>query len=624
MPVIDPDVAAEIADPRSARAEPAATHDDAPPPAPAATTASSQAGERASGEFRSPGRRCRDADAWQALAPAGELVSGDLAGIAAPHLGWLDASIEDTPHVAIVVDAEGTVLLATGFPTDIVQGLALRPGADRPAAPDASGAALALSTRQPVTVPGCGWLNAGWPRSTSSAAPILGLGGEVVGAVELASADGGARLATVAHIAYAIGQELAGAQRSAAAELSARRLARLQDVTAAFSRALDEMQVAAVGASVGVRALGADLGVLMRLRDDGAALELAASVGFQPTQLDRLRLVPLDAPVEAAEVARTGVPLFVESSVDEIGGADAADAERWSHGWSRGVLPLVLDGRTLGTLGFVYAREQRFDADQRAFALAVAAQCAQALDRARLFEQERRARHARERLLAFVSHDLRNPLAAMRAATALVEGSAPPGDAGAELRRRAAVLDRAAQRMDRLVGELLDLGALAAGRLALRMAAHDVTAIVEETAELFWPLADAHGLELRTRTPASACGAECDRDRLMQVLANLVGNAIKFTPRGGHIEIELTPGDDAIECAVEDDGPGIAPEVLPSIFDPYVTGRGKPGADTGLGLYIARGIVETHGGRLEVTSRLGQGSRFAFMVPRQRRSGGAP
>ena len=96
-------------------------------------------------------------------------------------------------------------------------------------------------------------------------------------------------------------------------------------------------------------------------------------------------------------MARTGVPLFVESSVDEIGGADAADAERWSHGWSRGVLPLVLDGRTLGTLGFVYAREQRFDADQRAFALAVAAQCAQALDRARLFEQERRARHARER-----------------------------------------------------------------------------------------------------------------------------------------------------------------------------------------------------------------------------------
>jgi signal transduction histidine kinase len=235
---------------------------------------------------------------------------------------------------------------------------------------------------------------------------------------------------------------------------------------------------------------------------------------------------------------------------------------------------------------------------------------------AMLIESLRKARaranaaaRSREQLLAVVAHDLRNPLATIKLTlTALQENR---GDEES-VRRRLAVIDRSASRMDALIRDLVDATRMEHARVELALRDERVDSILRDAVEQFSALAREKGLEIRANPSVSAL-VKCDRERVLQVLGNLIGNALRFTPEGGRITLRTAQHDAEVRFEVEDDGPGIRPEDLAHIFERYWTSDRK---GSGLGLFIAESIVRAHGGRIGVDSRLGAGARFFFTLPR--------
>ncbi|MBN8228759.1 response regulator [Corallococcus macrosporus] len=238
----------------------------------------------------------------------------------------------------------------------------------------------------------------------------------------------------------------------------------------------------------------------------------------------------------------------------------------------------------------------------------------------RLLEESRRATRLREETLAVVSHDLRSPLTAIRAATELLQRLPPESEATARARKQADAIRRSVDRMNRLIEDLLDLASIDAGTLAIEVHPQPVEALLRDVRELFEPQATEKGLKLVVeQEPGLTLG--CDRERIVQALGNLVSNALKFTPAGGslHLRVEREPGTDDLHFRVADTGPGIPASVQPHLFDRYwhATQRRRDGH--GLGLSITKGIVESHGGYIRVESEPGQGTTFHLILPREPR-----
>jgi signal transduction histidine kinase len=230
-------------------------------------------------------------------------------------------------------------------------------------------------------------------------------------------------------------------------------------------------------------------------------------------------------------------------------------------------------------------------------------------------QQAQRAVRTREEVLAVVSHDLKNPLGSIALSTQLLRRLLPPGEEGERMRKHTHTIERSVERMDRLIRDLLDMASLQAGQVKLDLGRYAVDDLVREGLTLLEPLAIEKHIVLRTRLPRERLWVRCDRDRVFQVLSNLVGNALKFTPEGGTVTVEVMSEVAFVCFSVRDTGPGIPAEALPHLFEPFwqVEGTGKKG--TGLGLTISRGLVEAHGGQLEVESEQGQGSTFSFTLP---------
>lgn len=222
---------------------------------------------------------------------------------------------------------------------------------------------------------------------------------------------------------------------------------------------------------------------------------------------------------------------------------------------------------------------------------------------------------SRDDFLGMVSHDLRNMLGAMAlSATSLSTIRCQDEAVASGLVRTAQRIQHYTARMDRLVGDLLDVVSIEAGRLALCRARHVPGELLSETAEVFLAIAGRKDISIQIDGRAGAPTLDYDRERILQVLANLVGNAVKFTPKGGKVQLRLEPDGESVRFAVADTGVGIAPEKLERIFDRFWQADERGQAGVGLGLYISKCIVDAHGGRIWVDSRLGEGTTFYFTL----------
>jgi PAS domain S-box-containing protein len=232
-------------------------------------------------------------------------------------------------------------------------------------------------------------------------------------------------------------------------------------------------------------------------------------------------------------------------------------------------------------------------------------------ERERAYREARQAVADRQHVLGVVSHDLRNPLnTIVLAAETLKEPDLPP-----EIHAKGlGAISRAAHRMNRMISDLLDVNSLEAGRLALNLLPQDPRSVVDEVIDLFAAQAATRGLALVKDTPEGLPLVRGDRHRLVQVLANLVSNAVKVTAQGS-VTVRLEARGPEVVFSVHDTGPGIPEEARASIFEPYWRSERSDYKGTGLGLAIVKGIVEGHKGKVWLESEPGRGSTFFFSIP---------
>jgi signal transduction histidine kinase len=337
-------------------------------------------------------------------------------------------------------------------------------------------------------------------------------------------------------------------------------------------------------------------------------------------ELDRHYPTDLDAPAGIANVLRTGVAELRTEVTDAQLATAARDGEHLRMLRQLGlrsfiIVPITIRTQVVGTIALITAESNRqyAESDLR-IAEELARRAATAIDNARLYTEAQAAIAIRERVLAIVSHDLRNQLGVIALGAELLERKA--STLSPDLKRPVDTIRRTTDSMQRLVSDLVDMAAIQAGRFSFERQAIDLQSILHEAGESHEALARAKGLILQPARAVVGVQVMADRQRVLQVLANLLGNAIKYSDPGGVVSVNAEVSGSDVTIAVRDSGPGIPPEELDTIFEPYRTipREGKPG--TGLGLYIASGIVARHGGRIWVEGNVGHGATFLFTLPR--------
>ncbi|MCC6552568.1 MAG: GAF domain-containing sensor histidine kinase [Polyangiaceae bacterium] len=371
-------------------------------------------------------------------------------------------------------------------------------------------------------------------------------------------------------------------------------------------------------------------------RGSETSLHRAAVVHADPARADLARRLERASPLH--EVVPPSVVRVLRSDESAVcplsGGPPGSDAAILAElGVTRCLsVPLVSRGTTLGVLTVAWGpddacpasglcgdgepeRPRRSPAVDQSLLEELGRRAALAIDNARLYDSAQRAIRAREELVAVVSHDLKSPLATAAMNAQLLLRRLPASDDACDLRAPAERIKRAAERMARLIRDLLDQARIDAGHLAITPGPEDVSVLVVDAVEGHRDAAAEKALRLISRVAPGAGRARCDRDRILQVLANLIGNAIKFTRSGGEVAIGAERAGAEVLFHVRDTGPGIAPEDHERIFDRYWQARQTARHGTGLGLSIAKGLVEAHGGRIWVESALGAGATFFFTLP---------
>jgi signal transduction histidine kinase len=278
--------------------------------------------------------------------------------------------------------------------------------------------------------------------------------------------------------------------------------------------------------------------------------------------------------------------------------------------------PMIARDRALGVILLIARRGRRpYDQRDRVLAEELGRRAAFAVDNARLFRDAQESSRARQRILAIVAHDLRSPLNGITMAADMLRHYLRE-DPNAAHRRPAEAILQEADRMNRLIQDLLDVRAIEGGGIAVDPLPVPADILISDAAEQFRGACDAAGIRLLHEDGPPLPRVLADRARVARVFANLIANAIRFTPRGGTITLRARVDTDRVDFEVADTGQGIPEDLQDRIFTPFWQGDNADLHGAGLGLSIARGIVAAHGGRIGVSSTPPHGSVFRFTMPR--------
>jgi len=368
----------------------------------------------------------------------------------------------------------------------------------------------------------------------------------------------------------------------------------------------------------------ADWCVFYTLEKDGTIrrLQLAHADPARDELLQTLRGQPLDRgrphPVfDAVDGHRPAIIPDISDTTLNTMARDRSQLEMFRELGMRSalVVPLFARAELTGAMGFFSAVPHRFDQDDVILAQDLALRAALAVDNARLYAEAHNALRARDDILAVVSHDLGNPLSAIRIGTSLLLRSLPRGERERGGWRHLESIRQSAAQMERLINDLIEVKRIEAGQLVLVRSALGVASIVAQALELFGALAADRDIDLESRVEAGVGAVLADRDRTLQILSNLIGNAVKFTPPRGRVVLSAARTDGEVLISVADTGPGIPAEHLPHVFDRFWQADRERRQGIGLGLAIAKAIVHAHGGRIWVETTLGKGTTFSFTLP---------
>jgi K+-sensing histidine kinase KdpD len=403
----------------------------------------------------------------------------------------------------------------------------------------------------------------------------------------------------------------------------AARTSRLHGLTAALSESVTLAAVAKAVVRQGRVAVGATAGEVILLVDDGTGFETLHADGEGMSPEGRYAV---EQGFCATDAVRQGHAIYI-SSFEEWQQRYPPAASRAADGGyvSSATVPLLVERHPIGVIAFYFTAPVNFDDEYRALLVSVAQDCAQALDRARLYEAAQKARaeaesanRLKDEFVSIVSHELRAPLNAILGWTAMLRSNNI--DTSLTTRALQSVHDNAT-RQARLIEELLDFSRVSSGRLTLEREDIEIYDLLRGVVESLIPDTIAKGVTLEFPRATSA-RVNGDRSRLEQVFFNLLGNALKFTPPSGRITVALQELPREVEVRVTDSGMGIEPELLPFVFDRFKQGDNASGREyggLGLGLSIARQLVEAHEGRIKVESQgKDLGATFSVWLPLSR------
>ena len=360
------------------------------------------------------------------------------------------------------------------------------------------------------------------------------------------------------------------------------------------------------------------------LIDERGEFRRATAVGADPAKAaiyDALRQFPFDRsnPLPSWPILQSQQPqLIADASAEVLRRMNPSEAHRRLlealAPTSIMGAPLLAHGRLLGALTVASCRPGRqFRPRDLKLLGELAQRAALALDNARLYRTTQRALQTRDDVLGVVAHDLRNPLGTVMLQATLLRQLEP--QLGPRAAKVGEVVERASKRMNRLIQDLLDTTRMETGSLPIEPARVPAAQIVLGSEEAHKALMASSALQFGVELPPRLPDVWGDRDRLFQVYENLLGNAAKFTPPGGLVTVGARQGDKEIVFWVADTGEGISAADVPRLFDRFWQARKGERRGAGLGLAIAKGIIEAHGGRIWVDTAPGQGSRFQFTVP---------
>jgi PAS domain S-box-containing protein len=330
----------------------------------------------------------------------------------------------------------------------------------------------------------------------------------------------------------------------------------------------------------------------------------------------------LNAPRGAYHVMRTGQSEMAEEIPDALLIAGARDEEHLRILRELGLksymcVPIRTREKVLGVMSFVSAESgRRYTSSDLAFAEELARRAAVSLENAQLYAELREADRLKDEFLAMLAHELRNPLAPIRNSLHIMK---QPGTDREIVQEMLDMAERQVQHMARLLDDLMDVSRISRGKIELRREIVDLKHVVSRTIEAVRPLVEERRHELTVSLPPAPVRVKGDLTRLEQVVTNLLHNSAKYTDAGGHITLKVSRNGSEAVLSVQDDGIGIAPEMLPRIFDLFVQAErrvDRSQGGIGIGLTLVRRLVELHGGAIEARSAgLGQGSEFVVRLP---------